>query len=85
MNQRITAEGPYCGYSFDHILVADEQQDPPVHGLHTDTFHPRATVGGIPYDELELLKRVEIAGRHWSVYRVDCSRALSFRTQISAR
>lgn len=70
MGQAIPMQGPYCGYSFDHILVV-----PPLDGAVIE-LSPNAewslAVGEIPFDRLVLVEEVHVGDEVLHVYRVTC-------------
>ena len=63
-------EGDYCGYSFDHLVTLA-----PIEG---DSIELKAdmewsdTHGRISLNELSLVRRVNINGLTYDVYRVIC-------------
>ncbi len=70
MGQSIHVEGPYCGYSFDHILTR-ASVDGAVIELSPNVEWSHST-GKIPIDDLLLLEEVRLGGELMHVYRVIC-------------
>lgn len=70
MGQAVKIEGDYCGYSFDHLVTLA-----PIEG---DSIELKAdmewsdTHGRISLNELSLVRRVNINGLTYDVYRVIC-------------
>jgi hypothetical protein len=70
MGQAIPIQGPYCGYSFDHILAPA-----PVDGAAIELYPSvewSHTTGEIPVDRLLLLEEVRLGDELLNVYRVIC-------------
>jgi hypothetical protein len=70
MGQEIEIKGPYCGYSFDHILAFA-----PVNGTVIELYANTewsSTAGKISLDQLSLLEQVTVGDDLINVYRVDC-------------
>lgn len=70
MGQAIRIEGPYCGYSFDHILAA-APADGSVIELYPNVEWSHTT-GEIPVDRLLLVEAVRLGDELLNVYRVTC-------------
>lgn len=72
MGQQIQIQGPYCGYSFDHLL-ASAPVDSTVIELYPNTEWSHTT-GEISLDHLHLLEQIQIGDDLLNVYRVVCKR-----------
>jgi hypothetical protein len=67
MGQAIPIEGPYCGYSFDHVIATVHDTDVELVNKLTGQ-----SMEIIPIDGLELLDNPFINGENLYVYRIIC-------------
>ena len=69
MGQVIPVSGPYCGYSFDHLLI-HQQPLPKVFDLHSNMT--REVLAQIPSQKLSIVQSFEISGQLYDLYKVNC-------------
>jgi hypothetical protein len=71
MGQAVKIEGEYCGYSFDHLVALAPIEGESIE-LKADMEWSN-TQGRISLNELSLVRRVNINGLPYVVYRVMCN------------
>jgi hypothetical protein len=71
MHQTIPVSGPYCGYSFDYVLVTPEHVNGSRYELYSD-ITPNPFLGSVAFERLQFVRSAQVLDRVWKVYRVVC-------------
>jgi hypothetical protein len=70
MGQTIEVSGPYCGYSFDHLVIFAPVKEPVLELYAVPEWS--STRGRIARDNLLLLEQIKLKDKEAYIYRVVC-------------
>jgi hypothetical protein len=69
MDQEVPVRGPYCGYSFDHLIIPVSDTEEQIELVNDIS---QRYVGRIPIKNLQLISRITLNAQPYDVYRVTC-------------